>query len=159
VTENFCTSSLQCYLFMIDYGVRNGGGIGDVLPMISYKNSTAFFYGKFFYNLFFYILIIMVLGNIFLGIIVDTFADLRDKNQLNYEDKLNKCYICQITRDESLIKKIEFDSHREKNHNVLNYIYFLTYLYITNNKDFNYFENQTWERLECNDITWIPVEY
>ena len=65
---------------MIDYGTRSGGGIGDILPIVSYKSNVGFFVQKFFYDMLFYIIIILVLGNIFLGIIVDTFADLRDQN-------------------------------------------------------------------------------
>lgn len=142
---------------MIDYGIRSGGGIGDILPKISYKHSTAFFYGKFFYNVIFHIFIILVLGNIFLGIIVDTFADLRDKNQLREEDKLLKCYVCQISRDQSLNKKIDYESHIREDHLTWNYVYFLTYLHITNPNDFNALQNYVWDMLAQKDISWIPI--
>jgi inositol 1,4,5-triphosphate receptor type 3 len=143
---------------MIDYGIRSGGGIGDVLPKVSYKNSTTYFFGKFFYNVIFHIFIILVLGNIFLGIIVDTFADLRDKNQSKEDDKKLLCYICQISRDESLNKKIDFDAHCREDHFVWNYVYFLTYLHITNPNDFNALQNSVWDCLSQKDISWIPLE-
>jgi inositol 1,4,5-triphosphate receptor type 3 len=142
---------------MIDYGIRSGGGIGDVLPMISYQREPTYFYGKFFYVVIFHIMVILVLGNVFLGIIVDTFADLRDKNQSKEDDKRFKCYICQISRDESLNKKIDFDRHCKVDHNVWNYVYFLTFLHITNPNDFNALQNEVWDCLSQKDISWIPL--
>ena len=34
--ENFCTNMMQCYVKMIDAGLRNGGGIGDATSVITY---------------------------------------------------------------------------------------------------------------------------
>jgi hypothetical protein len=141
---------------MIDYGMRSGGGIGDVLPKVSYKENSSFFIGKFFYNIFFHIIIILFLGNIFLGIIVDTFADLRDKNQQKLEDMQHKCFICQMSRDDSLKKKIDFDRH-VKHHSLWNYVYFLTHLHVINQREFNPLQSHVWDCLLENDITWIPI--
>jgi inositol 1,4,5-triphosphate receptor type 3 len=126
--------------------------------MISFKNSNFYFYAKFIYNVVFHIFIILILNNIFLGIIVDAFVDLRDKNQMKEDDRNLKCYICQISRDESLNKKIDFDTHCIEDHYVWNYVYFLTYLHITNTNDFNGLQNQVWDCLSQNDISWVPLE-
>ena len=143
---------------MINYGTRNGGGIGEVLPTISYKTNVGMFFARFFYDLIFYILIILFLGNIFLGIIVDTFADLRDRNTARMEDINNVCYICQLTRDDSLKYKIDFKTHTKEDHYVWNYVYFLTYLYTSNSNDFNPLESNVWKKLSHCDISWIPLE-
>jgi inositol 1,4,5-triphosphate receptor type 3 len=142
---------------MIDYGMRSGGGIGDVLPRFSYKSDSTFFVGKFFYNIIFHISIILILGNIFLGIIVDTFADLRDKNQLQLEDMELRCFICQMSRDQSLKKKIDFKVHLNEDHYVWNYVYFLTHLHIMNQTEFNPLQRHVWNCLSQNDISWIPI--
>ena len=39
--ENFCTNMLQCYVKMIDAGLRNGGGIGDATSPISYDQNET----------------------------------------------------------------------------------------------------------------------
>jgi hypothetical protein len=142
---------------MIDYGIRSGGGIGDILPKVSYKYSTSYFFGKFFYNVIFHIFIILILGNIFLGIIVDTFADLRDKNQRKEDDTNLVCFICQINRDNCLNKKINFDKHVVQDHFTWNYAYFLTFLHITNPNDFNFLQKYVWDMLKKRDISWIPI--
>lgn len=106
----------------------------------------------------FFILIVLVLGNLFLGIIVDSFGELRGINIETENDIKNKCYICQLTRDDCLKKNIDFDMHVSTEHNKWNYVYFLTYLQINNPNDFSGIENSVWEKLESQDFGWIPIE-
>jgi len=143
---------------MIDYGTRSGGGMGDMINKISYKTDPSLFFAKFVFNLVFHILIILVLSNIFLGLIVDTFADLRDKNQLRELDMNDRCFICQLNSDECIKKKMDFKNHVEDVHYVWNYVYFLTYMYISNKNEYTPVERNIWGKLEENDLTWIPIE-
>ena len=85
--EKLCSSMIQCYLTMLNYGVRSGGGIGDVLPKLSYKVSPGYFVAGFFYVVLFHIFVIWIMINLFFGIIVDTFAALREKTYKIEEDK------------------------------------------------------------------------
>ncbi len=92
----------------------------------------------------------------FLSFIIDTFGELRDINDENTDDKKNVCFICQIERDECLLKNIDFDHHVTEVHNVWNYIYFLNYLYVNNPLNFNSIENSVWENLKEQGINWFP---
>ena len=58
----------------------------------------------------------------FLSFIIDTFGELRNKNAENTDDKDNKCFICQISRDECLMKNI--DQIMTKNFLVILYNFF-----------------------------------
>ncbi len=126
--------------------------------MVSYRANTPFFFTKVLFNTVFHLIIVLILNNVILGIIVDTFGELRDKNDQTEYDKKLKCYICQISKDESLNKKIDFDMHCKKDHYIWNYVYFLTYLHITNPNDFNALQNQVWDCLSSKDISWVPLE-
>ena len=158
ISESFCYSSLQCFLFMVQQGVRAGGGIGDIIDKVSYQSDMGFFLFRFFYDMIFFIIIILVLGNVFLGIIVDTFAELRDENTGKENDKKNICFICQLSRDACLTRNIDFNKHVANEHFLWNYVYFLTYLHVNNPNDFNRIENSVWSRLEEQDFGWIPIE-
>ena len=68
INEPFCHSSLQCFLTLISYGTRAGGGIGDMLPLISYKYDKKMFIGRFIYDITFFIIIIMIMGNATFGL-------------------------------------------------------------------------------------------
>jgi hypothetical protein len=157
ITEHFCTSSLQCFMYILQQGLKAGGGIGEVLPMMSFKEDPGFFVARFFYDMLFFILIIMILFNVFMGIIVDTFAELRDINWSRENDIQNVCFICQLTRDDCLKESIDFSKHVQEEHLLWNYIFFLVHLHINNPNDFNSVENYVWEKLEEQDFGWIPI--
>ena len=158
ISEKYCYSSLQCYMMVLNYGSSAGGGLGDVISMVSYRSDVGLFVGRFFYDMFFFILIVLVLGNIFLGIIVDSFGELRNINIHTENDVKNICFICQLSRDACLTRNIDFETHVSTDHNKWNYVYFLTYLQINNPNDFSGIENSVWEKLEDQDFGWIPIE-
>ena len=157
ISEPFCHSSIQCLLVLISYGTRAGGGVGDALPTVSYKNSTKMFIGRFIYDMTFFIFIINIMGNVTFGLIVDTFGELRDETYNNENDKNNKCFICQISRDGCLLKNIDFNSHIKYEHNLWNYVDFLVYLHLNNPNDFSRVEGIVWDKLIENDYGWIPI--
>ena len=157
INEPFCHSSIQCFLTLISYGTRAGGGIGDALPIVSFKKDINMFIGRFFYDMTFYIFIIMIMGNVTFGLIVDTFGGLRDETY-NYEnDRTNKCFICQISRDLCLLKNIVFDTHIKQNHNLWSYVDFLCYLHLYNANDFTRVEGSVWDKLLNKDYDWLPI--
>ena len=158
ISEKYCYSSLQCFMMVLNYGSSAGGGLGDVISIPSYRTDVGIFVGRFFYDMFFFILIVLVMGNIFLGIIVDSFGELKKINDNRENDMNNVCFICQLTRDDCLTKNIDFKEHVLTQHNKWNYVYFLTYLHINNPNDFSRIENSVWEKLENQDFGWIPIE-
>jgi len=157
INEPYCHSSIQCFLTLISYGTRAGGGIGDALPIVSFKKDINMFIGRFFYDMTFYIFIIMIMGNVTFGLIVDTFGGLRDDTYQYENDRTNRCFICQISRDMCLLKNIVFDDHIKKNHNLWSYVDFLCYLHLYNANDFTRVEGSVWDKLLKKDYDWLPI--
>jgi hypothetical protein len=59
----------------LHHGLRNGGGIGD---MLREKLSTESNFGmRVMYDMLFFFLVIIIVLNLIFGVIIDTFADLR----------------------------------------------------------------------------------
>ena len=56
-------------------GLRNGGGIGDVLR--SPSNNESLFAFRVLYDMLFFFIVIIIVLNLIFGVIIDTFADLR----------------------------------------------------------------------------------
>jgi hypothetical protein len=158
VPESVCTSSIQCWMNMVNYGVRAGGGMGDNLPKVSWYQSANMFVALFFFNMAFQIIIVLVLGNIFLGIIVDAFTDLRDMKNLFDNDVENICFVCQMTRDRATSKAVDFDHHTSKKHHLWNYVDFIIYLFVNNPNNFNQFELEAYNKLKDGDMSWVPIE-
>ena len=158
ILESFCHSSIQCYLSLINYGTRSGGGIGDVLPVVSYKNDTNMFISRFFFDMTFYILVVMIMGNITFGLIVDSFGALRDETYQYEKDKEDICFICQLSRDGCLFENINFDNHINNEHNIWNYVDFLCYLHLYDSNNFSRIERYVWDKLIEKDYGWIPIK-
>ena len=157
VTEGFCFSSVQCYLFVMTRGSLTNGGVSNDIGKISYKKDPGNFFGRFFLDFIFFLLISLYIGKMFLSFIIDTFGELRNTNAENTNDKDNICFICQISRDKCLMKNIDFDKHVNNVHNLWNYVYYLNYLYVNNPFNFNWIENSVWEKLQEQGINWLPL--
>ena len=158
ISEQFCTSSIQCLLYLISYGTRGIGGIADNFDILSYKTDFIIFIKKLLYDVLFYLIIIVIIGNLFIGVIVDSIIELNEIYFIKENEKNNICFICQLNKDECISRGIDFDSHVKSVHNKWNYVYFLTRLYTTNPKDFTGFEHYVSKKVENKDIGWLPIE-
>jgi len=111
--ERQCQSMLQCYLTTLNWGLRNGGGIGESLLLPSYADDARGpYYFRVVFDLSFFIIINIVFLNIIFGIIIDTFAgknifeintlmnflELRDQKSMIDEDMKTICFICNLDR-------------------------------------------------------------
>ena len=81
---------------MLDKGLRFGGGIGDVTEPIHYNDEGEKYGVKLFHDATFHIVVKVIMLNVLFGIIIDTFAMLRDEKAKAYDDMVNKCFICNI---------------------------------------------------------------
>lgn len=77
--NEICVSFKSCFSYSLDMGLRNGGGIGEAMKSMEYDDPRFFF--KFALNLMWFILINLISLNIVFGIIIDTFAELRDQSK------------------------------------------------------------------------------
>jgi hypothetical protein len=104
--DNLCRSLFHCFVSTLNFGLRAGGGIGDALPSNSYFNeSKEVYYLRALNDLSFMMIIIVLFFNIIFGIIIDTFAGLRDEKAQMEDDMRNICFICGIDR-QSVISSI-----------------------------------------------------
>ena len=89
---------ISCYFNIISYGLRNGGGIGDAAIFENFKNSLPY-HTRFLYTATFQLVINIAMLNIVFGIIIDTFAVLREEEEQKKNDMYNNCFICSFDRD------------------------------------------------------------
>jgi hypothetical protein len=113
---------------------------------------------RFLYEDLFFILIIVILLSLIFGIIIDAFAELRDK-YLKYEkDKKETCFICGATR-EQLEKKCEnFNHHVNNVHNMWTYADYIIGLKFIDLQETNAINSYVIEQVDKKQIGWFPVE-
>ena len=105
--EKICVQALgnASLLFWIKYnqitkGTRAEAGIGIELQWPSYAvgNKTNF-YSRYIYDLSHFVIVHDLLFEVIFGIIVETFAELREKYEEMEENKRNVCFVWSLERE------------------------------------------------------------
>jgi hypothetical protein len=78
-----CSNFAMCFWNMMIFGIKSGGGIGDIMSVPDHRISEEDYAARTFFDMIFFMSIILICMNIILGIIIDSFAELRDiRNQI-----------------------------------------------------------------------------
>jgi len=126
----YCNTLTNCFATLIANSLE-GGGIRDQLgPGQQGDNQTAFNdeqVGRIFLDILFWILIVTIMMNLVLGIIVDTFSQLREEQAHQDDEMTNKCFICSLPAYR--FEKVGgFKKHIQQDHNMWMYVYYTIYL-------------------------------
>lgn len=149
-----CKSLLQCFLTVWDKSFKSDGGIGGYLktPVTPTYDSRRFFYDNIFV-----IVVCIVLMGVVQGIIIDTFARLREEQDSSKKDRERKCFICGLQKDYIEKKTTKgFSYHIENDHNEWNYILFLAYLLKKDQTEYTGIESFVRDQFDQDELSWIP---
>jgi len=152
--ERACDSLFMCIITSLNHGLRNGGGIGDVLRTPSFLESS--YLPRVIYDLLFFFVIIIIVLNLIFGVIIDTFADLRLENSLKLKILRNTCFICGLHGSVFCNKKVSFEEHMKYYHNMWHYLYFIAHLRIKNPTEFTGPESYVHHMIQMNNLEWFP---
>ncbi|XP_029011065.1 inositol 1,4,5-trisphosphate receptor type 3 isoform X2 [Betta splendens] len=153
-TERACDTLLMCIVTVLNHGLRNGGGVGDVLRKPS--KDEPLFPARVVYDLLFYFIVIIIVLNLIFGVIIDTFADLRSEKQKKEEILKTTCFICGLERDKFDNKTVSFEEHFKLEHNIWNYLYFIVLLREKNKTDYTGPESYVALMIKNNNLDWFP---
>ncbi|XP_067095628.1 inositol 1,4,5-trisphosphate receptor type 3 isoform X3 [Osmerus mordax] len=153
-SERACDTLLMCIVTVLNHGLRNGGGVGDVLRKPS-KNEPLFA-ARVIYDLLFYFIVIIIVLNLIFGVIIDTFADLRSEKQKKEEILKTTCFICGLERDKFDNKTVSFEEHIKLEHNIWNYLYFIVLVREKNKTDYTGPESYVALMIKSKNLDWFP---
>ena len=156
VGENFCESMFQCYGTVFNQGLLLGGGIGDYTEAINYADTFDKYNVKLFHDASFHILVKVILLNILFGIIIDTFAQLREQKKEIQIDKNNFCYICNLERQQFDKDGGGFLNHIAKDHNLWQYVFYIVHLQEKDPTEMTGVESYVFAKYEGQQVDWIP---
>jgi hypothetical protein len=158
-TQNheFCDNVRGCLLYILDLGLRKGGGIGEAMEVYPYSSGGRF-YWKTVLDLSFLLLINIIMLSIFFSIIVGAFNDLRSDLQTREEDEKNTCFICGFTRKDFEKQERPFDFHVQFEHNIWDYVNFVVYLQDNLINDYSGNEYYLKEKFKSRSTEWLPVD-
>jgi len=150
--ENICETYLQCFLTLINTGIRSGSGIEFGIKGISERG----YFKEFLYGWMFYFIIMLIIVNIINGIIVDTFQALREQNSQKFDILTNFCYICSKQRSEFEIKALNFDKHLKLDHNIRNYFDYFLKIQGTDEHELNSLDSQVLDYIKLSKTDFFP---
>ena len=153
IGESLCDNMVQCFISVLNLGLRNGGGIGDAVK----QDDVVDRFDLFIYMFSFHIIVILIMLNIVFGIIIDTFAQLRDEKRSIEHDQNNKCYICNLDRYIFDQDGIGFDDHCKNDHNMWNYVFYIIHLKMKDPTEYTGVESYVWDKYDKEDISWLPL--
>ena len=157
IEEYLCETPLHCILSLLQHGLRESQGLGTFEHYESYENKSNYTY-VLLYDFSFFIIITLIMLNIINGIIIDAFADLRDKQALFEHDVDNVCFICGLDRWQFEKNGKDFNKHVEKKHFIWSYVNFLIYLIVLGRENANGIETLIMNKIANNQLNWIPYE-
>uniref|UniRef100_A0A8C8SIL2 Inositol 1,4,5-trisphosphate receptor n=1 Tax=Pelusios castaneus TaxID=367368 RepID=A0A8C8SIL2_9SAUR len=153
-SERACDTLLMCIVTVLNHGLRNGGGVGDILRKPSKDESL--FPARVIYDLLFFFIVIIIVLNLIFGVIIDTFADLRSEKQKKEEILKTTCFVCGLERDKFDNKTVSFEEHIKYEHNMWNYLYFIVLVRVKNKTDYTGPESYVAQMIKNKNLDWFP---
>jgi len=153
-SQPFCRNLRDCFAATVSYGLRNGGGFGDIMGF----NQDGLERERFWLELLFFLFVLVILMNIVFGIIIDTFSELRDQKKEKRIQTTKACFICGL--EDNMFEKMGrgFAAHIREDHRMWNYFYFMVYLWEQDQDHDDGLEYYVRHCLLENDhLRWFPV--
>ena len=142
-----CDSMISCILALFV-----SGAIGETME--------EFEMVRFLFDMIYSIFFGLLFGNIISGLMLDAFASLRETTETLADDKSNKCYMCNKSREKMEKTGERFDVHINEHHHLWNYIFYIIALEKKDQTDYTgleYYISQKYNLPnEQMDVSWIP---
>eukprot|EP00999_Lentomonas_sp_LEN2_P002940 NODE_7_length_4428_cov_4562.243199_g1_i3.p1 GENE.NODE_7_length_4428_cov_4562.243199_g1_i3~~NODE_7_length_4428_cov_4562.243199_g1_i3.p1 ORF type:complete len:346 (+),score=80.49 NODE_7_length_4428_cov_4562.243199_g1_i3:3281-4318(+) len=151
----WCDNLFQCFVTCLNYGLRAGGGLGEILLPDTFEVVPVL--SRIFFDLSFFIIITVIGLNIIFGIIVDTFSELRDEKFRTDEDIANACFICSLQSYEFDRNGNGFEYHLKKEHNTWSYLFFMAYVEGKSPSEYTTQEAYIARQIAAGEISWFPI--
>lgn len=151
-----CLGTLwECYVAHVNYGLRDGGGIGERIRDIRLDLSTLNIVRIMFIISFFLVVNLLILQLVYC-IIVDSFATLRSEKQSKDEVLRNTCFVCGLDRSSFENRTVTFEEHIQIEHNLWHYLYFIVLIKIKSRTELSGPESYVYDMIKSKDYSWFP---
>ena len=156
IPDNYCLCLSFCFMTNFDAGIRARGGAADQMIRISFERHTELYSIRIIYDISYFLICIIIMIDLVFGIILGTFSDMREKERKHYNDKINNCFICHITRETVEKRKEDFNFHRDKKHYLWNYVDYMIFLKFSEVHELNAVNSFARHNLDIKNISFLP---
>ena len=113
---------------------------------------------RFYFDMLYWFSVILIMLNIVMGIVIDTFGELREKMTQEEDDKKEKCMICGKRTEYFEKFKQDFQNHIRYEHHVWEYLFFIIYISKKESSIRNSYENLVYQYFHEENYSWLPNE-
>ena len=149
-----CHTLAACYFTVINYGIRMGGGLGEVTRYV--PESATNFETKILFDLSFFFFVNITGLNLIFGIIIDTFGQLREDANEKRSIMESVCLVCGVHKTDFEASGINFQYHVKQQHNLSDYAAFLIRLQINKNRLTHDIDYKIKKHLDNLEVSWFP---
>ena len=149
-----CHSLSSCYFTVINYGIRMGGGLGEVTRYV--PESASNFETKILFDLTFFFFVNITGLNLIFGIIIDTFGQLREDANEKRSIMDTVCLVCGVHKTDFEASGINFQYHVKQQHNLSDYAAYLIRLQINKNRLTHDIDYKIKKHLDNLEVSWFP---
>ena len=153
-----CDTLFRCWVLLTVYGLRQGGGIADILMKPNWSDMLVF--ERLIFDVLYFLVLIILFLNIVFGIIIDTFAELRERREFIEDDQQSKCFICGMERsifDREAGAQGGFEHHYQGEHNMWTYLLFLHYIFEKDTDNLTGQEKYVKDMVDEKDPGFFPI--
>ncbi|KAK3607291.1 hypothetical protein CHS0354_002916 [Potamilus streckersoni] len=152
-----CTTVYQCFVSIIHHGFVGGPytTFEQYMTNMTSNFDTAVTIAVF--NVSFFIIITIIGLYLILGIIIDTFSQLRDSKWEIDKDMQNTCFICSRKSQDFERHRGGFERHVKMEHNQWAYLFFFIHLDETQTDDYSALEFSIYKQLLENNLDFFPL--
>ena len=116
---------------------------------------------RMLFDLSFFVWVGVLLFNLVAGLIFDAFNSIRGEADARDETLAESCFVCGFARKDydncNLPPEYpNFDEHKDVNHGIWRYIYYIDYLNDKDPTEFTGVEQYVKEQLDKNEMLWVP---
>jgi len=155
--EQTCSTMIHCFLTVFSLGPRSSGGIGDMASDVSYSgDNKPHYYVRWLTDMGIFYMLNIIIMNLIFGVIISTFAELRDKKSEIDENIENVCTICSLESNTFEKNSKGFEHHLQTEHNPFNYIFYMYALKKKYETEYTGMESYVDNEIFNESVAWFP---
>ena len=158
-----CFKFSNCYFTLCDQTIKNSNGIINYLTKDGlYTFSSLWGNPRFWIDNWFAIFDLILVIQMFCGIIIDTFLSQREKNKDIEKDKNNKCFICDLDKNELnkyYTSENGYNEHIKLDHYLWTYMFAIFNVTLGDESNYAFLDIAIKEGYETKKYSkWVPYK-
>jgi hypothetical protein len=151
-----CKDLADCFQYVVNFGLRAGGGLGEAMTGVENGNSPATAV-RWFGDVAFFVIVSLLLTAVLTGIVIDAFATERDRTTAITADQQSSCFISGVQTSVFERQSRGFLYHRRYEARMWTYYDLVAMLALKDPTELSGIETAVATSIGSGRIDWLPI--